>query len=238
MLATDIEPSLSSVLKPNIAQGLDAIKTQLASTRGTVRSMGDVIVSEIDWMNSPAIPTAAPGSNQRQGVDAEKTISEPEAVSKESMRYLRDLVGQGLDMIISTDTLYAPVIVEPLWNTIYHLSHISAAVRDSHAIADFPSPSHGGVPSKVDPAPLADTEITHALHAAKPVHPRVYIALENRDPNLISAALAHGTRLGFELRRVPQSKLSKALKDVNWSWDKGEWDGVEVWKGQWKGKLP
>ena len=59
-------------------------------------------------------------------------------------------------------------------------------------------------------------------------YPLVLLALERRDPELISAALA---RSPIPLTRVPARKLGKALERAGIQWQTADWDGVEIWKG-------
>ncbi|KAI6045383.1 hypothetical protein EDC04DRAFT_2921621 [Pisolithus marmoratus] len=58
--------------------------------------------------------------------------------------------------------------------------------------------------------------------------PLVLIALERRDPALISTALA---RAPISLVQVPAKKLKKALDRSGIRWDGVDWDGVEIWRG-------
>ncbi|KAI6103484.1 hypothetical protein F5141DRAFT_1007801 [Pisolithus sp. B1] len=59
-------------------------------------------------------------------------------------------------------------------------------------------------------------------------YPLILIALERRDPALISAALA---RAPISLVQVPTKKLKKALDRSGIRWDGADWDGVEIWRG-------
>lgn len=59
-------------------------------------------------------------------------------------------------------------------------------------------------------------------------YPLVLIALERRDPALISTALA---RAPISLAQVPTKKLRKALDRSGIRWDGVDWDGVEIWRG-------
>ncbi|KIO06512.1 hypothetical protein M404DRAFT_999152 [Pisolithus tinctorius Marx 270] len=58
--------------------------------------------------------------------------------------------------------------------------------------------------------------------------PVILIALERRDPALISTALA---RAPVPLVQVPTKKLKKALDRSDIQWDGADWDGVEIWRG-------
>ncbi|KAI6005528.1 hypothetical protein EDD15DRAFT_2506781 [Pisolithus albus] len=59
-------------------------------------------------------------------------------------------------------------------------------------------------------------------------YPLILIALERRDPALISTALA---RAPISLTQVPSKKLKKALDRSGIRWDGADWDGVEIWRG-------
>lgn len=199
VVATDIEPSLSSVLAPNITHGIEVIEGYQARATGKVDGVGKVDVKAIDWMDSPDIPRPSRSTTvEHSSGSVLPASSHTDPAQEQALAYLESLVDDGLDMIITTDTLYAPPIVLPLWRTIYHLSHLAARISPRSA------------------------------------HPQVLIALENRDPGLIASALAIGAEMGFEMRRVPQSKLSKGLKEAGWGWGREEWEGVEVWKGSFK----
>ncbi|KAF8543492.1 putative methyltransferase-domain-containing protein, partial [Trichophaea hybrida] len=73
--------------------------------------------------------------------------------------------------------------------------------------------------------PLLNTIRTYA--GAKTV---VLVALEVRDEALIRGALEKAVEMGFVVRRVPKTRLRKALSAARVEWAKEEWSGVEVWK--------
>ncbi|ODN80395.1 hypothetical protein L202_02646 [Cryptococcus amylolentus CBS 6039] len=62
--------------------------------------------------------------------------------------------------------------------------------------------------------------------------PPIYIALESRDPILIARALETGKAKGFELKKVGK-RVGKEVE--RWGWGKDDWEGVQVWKGRYKG---
>ncbi|KAG1754533.1 hypothetical protein EDB19DRAFT_1969826 [Suillus lakei] len=81
-------------------------------------------------------------------------------------------------------------------------------------------------------APLFET--IHALSALSCKPPIIYLAVERRDPTLITAAFRRaGEEWGLLFQRVPEKKLRRA--GVGVGWDAGEWEGVEVWRGRWDG---
>jgi len=63
----------------------------------------------------------------------------------------------------------------------------------------------------------------------------VLVALEVRDEALIRGALETATEMGFVVKKVPRTKLRKALGVAKVEWAKEEWAGVEVWRLKWEG---
>ncbi|GLB35032.1 putative lysine methyltransferase [Lyophyllum shimeji] len=61
--------------------------------------------------------------------------------------------------------------------------------------------------------------------------PPVYLCIERRDPALIERMLAdaRGT-WGFDVERIPDRKLAKAMDKAGIKWPKEEWEGIEIWK--------
>jgi len=234
VVSTDIEPALSSVLRPNIAGGREVLVAHAARDGPVaIERIGNIRVEALDWMDSP--PCSA-----KMGAEG----------STDDLVYLKELVGDGLDVIFTTDTLYSPSIVQPLWNTIWHLSVLTAQANVAS------SSSSAGT----------RTEISF-----KQTYPTVYLALENRDPTLIDNALKTGRGMGFDMRRIPNVKLAKALGETKrkriintacsdgseedgpsesgleaeaglqrskaemddgagWGWEREDWEGVEVWR--------
>ncbi|WVQ97957.1 hypothetical protein IAU59_005077 [Kwoniella sp. CBS 9459] len=158
------------------------------------------------------------------------------------------------DMIIMTDTFYAPQLVDPLWETLLLLSH-SHSHSHSHKRSS-PSNSEGrdqrsgtgklsrGVEDEDGDAATKSTSALPAIAAASvtptptqtstPTPVTIYIALERRDPRLITQALERGKSLGFDLRKINKSRLSKEV-GKKYGWADEDWDGVEIWKCRFKG---
>lgn len=113
-------------------------------------------------------------------------------------------VAEGWDMVVMTDTFYAPQILEPLWDTLIYLSSNSKSP---------PSP------------PKEEKE--------KEKRPPIYIALEARDPVFISRALEIGRQKGFELKKIAVRRVARDVE--RWGWSREDWEGIDVWKGRWKG---
>lgn len=63
--------------------------------------------------------------------------------------------------------------------------------------------------------------------------PPILVALETRDPLLISSALESARQMGFVCKKIAPGRVERALGKSGWGWcEKGEWEGVEVWR--WK----
>ncbi|KAI0673098.1 hypothetical protein C8Q78DRAFT_969837 [Trametes maxima] len=61
--------------------------------------------------------------------------------------------------------------------------------------------------------------------------PPVYICIERRDPALVDHALSHARdSWNFKVDRIPHKKLAKAIEKAGAHWEKGDWEGVEIWK--------
>ncbi|KAG9043018.1 hypothetical protein FS837_010133 [Tulasnella sp. UAMH 9824] len=64
-------------------------------------------------------------------------------------------------------------------------------------------------------------------------YPPAYLALENRDPLLVEKTLRQANEVwGFEVSRVPHSKVNSAMRKGGVNWEDEEWEGVEIWKLQ------
>ncbi|ODN85651.1 hypothetical protein L198_07479 [Cryptococcus wingfieldii CBS 7118] len=165
VVSTDIEPVLSSVLGPNIDSGKRVLLGNSLPANISPRFL--------DWAHVDRL-----FKGQEDAPDDEWL--KPEG---------------GWDMLVMTDTFYAPHLIEPLWNTLIYLS----------------TPPSSTITSKPPP---------------------IYIALESRDPILIARALETGKAKGFELKKVGK-RVGKEVE--RWGWGKDDWEGVEVWKGRYKG---
>jgi len=122
----------------------------------------------------------------------------------------REVLTPPFHLIVSSDTIYDTALVTPLFETIHMLSALS-----------YTSP---GSPS-VSPT-------SSRIRACKP--PVIYLAVERRDPTLITIPFTRaGKEWGLLFQRVPEKKLKRA--GVGVGWDAEEWEGVEVWCGRWDG---
>jgi hypothetical protein len=81
------------------------------------------------------------------------------------------------------------------------------------------------------------TTITAAAKTSRSRHPirrapGLLLALENRDGRQITEALQVGRDAGWSLKRVPDTRVQKAVEKAGWGWGRADWEGVEVWKGR------
>ncbi|WWD07772.1 hypothetical protein V865_005876 [Kwoniella europaea PYCC6329] len=99
VLASDIEPVLSEVLKPNIEY----------NKRIVGNGIGEIEVRELDWIYIDKI------QNDNQNNDMKDTII------PDDVKYLKE---EGIDMIIMSDTFYSLSLIRPLWNTLLYISQV------------------------------------------------------------------------------------------------------------------
>ena len=80
--------------------------------------------------------------------------------------------------------------------------------------------------------PLLRTIHTLAsLSSAGGKSPLTLLCFERRDPLLIDHTLNEARRVwGLKPERIPHKKLIQAMEKAGLAWDKGDWDGVELWK--------
>jgi len=80
--------------------------------------------------------------------------------------------------------------------------------------------------------PLLRTIHTLAsLSSAGGKSPWILLCFERRDPLLIDRTLNDAHHIwGFKLERIPHKKLAQAMDKAGLKWDRGDWDGVELWK--------
>lgn len=172
VLATDLPAVVSSVLADNISRNV----SQLPLGHGTIQvRILDWSVPPEQWSWNDDTAVASPDVRQEAG-DAQT-------------------MGPPFDLIISSDTIYSPDIISPLFRTVHALTRMSL----------ISSPS------------------------SRP--PPVYICLERRDPTLINRSLSNAENMwGFTLDRVPHKKLVRAMEKGGVTWDKVDWEGIEIWK--------
>lgn len=116
--ATDIEPVVSAVLRPNIAH----------NASGAQKIIGDVQVRELDWT---VAPSAWCWSDSLRIASSASSADGPGCYAK------RELAGGGeeaaplFDLIITSDTLYSPSLVVPLLRTLHRLCVLSQSNEES-----------------------------------------------------------------------------------------------------------
>ncbi|OXH33119.1 hypothetical protein J008_03093 [Cryptococcus neoformans] len=167
---------IEPVFSSVLAPNLETGKDQLVRSRLPC----NVYARKLDWMDI---------SRLWQGERSEKDL---------------EWVAEGWDMVVMTDTFYAPQILEPLWNTLIYLS------SNSKSSPSLPKEGKG-----------------------KERRPPIYIALEARDPVFISRALDIGRQKGFELKKIAVRRVARDVERWGWSredWEgievwKGRWNG-------------
>ena len=58
--------------------------------------------------------------------------------------------------------------------------------------------------------------------------PPIYLCVERRDPVLVDQVLSEAAKT-WVVKRVPNNKLRQAMEKGGLSWDKSDWEDVEVW---------
>ncbi|PWN50189.1 hypothetical protein IE53DRAFT_330737 [Violaceomyces palustris] len=115
VLATDVEPPLGTVLRPNVEQGRHSLEK--ATARG--QSCGSIQVSHLDWCvefeswhwddHGPSTDSNQGGSDaersKREGADPKTPISKPKPY----------------DLIFTADTVYEARLIRPLFRSIKYL---------------------------------------------------------------------------------------------------------------------
>ncbi|PWN41022.1 hypothetical protein IE81DRAFT_325027 [Ceraceosorus guamensis] len=212
-LATDIEPALSQVLRPNLSDNAEALRlAAAASPKGYSNAFMTPRSACLDWTQCPA--TSDPGTAQ---AERRPHTTRHEVVQLCAARWAAQLckdaqVPPPWSLILSTDTLYHPPLIAPFWWTV------KALVLASRAAAHSNVDSHDSSPPPTRPG------------ADKTRDPVVLIALERRDSSLIDEALQVGRHHGFHLKQVSQRTLRKAVDaHLGAYWERGAWEGVEVW---------
>ncbi|KAJ6502606.1 hypothetical protein C8R45DRAFT_977188 [Mycena sanguinolenta] len=183
VIATDLPWVISSCLAKNIE-----------NNRSQLPQGSEVIVRELDWTVTP----------DRWVWDHETIIASPGHIpAADSTSQL----GEGLDFIVTADTIYSSDLVTPFLRTLHGLCALSLAAS-----------SRTGKGEKSARAPV------------------VFICLERRDPSLTDRTLEEAqSTWGFVVNRITQHKVAKALEKSGFNWSKDDWDGVELWKLTFRG---
>ncbi|WVF69914.1 hypothetical protein IAT40_004698 [Kwoniella sp. CBS 6097] len=247
---TDIEPVLSSVLSPNVehgrrvlsshglggqvvARGLDwfemseewkklSSSSAAPSPYGQVQGQGQGQRSDNEVMNSKyssvsvsvTTQTQSQSHNSDNNADTDTETDTPHDDDKLSW-----VLDTKWDMVVMTDTFYAPQLIDPLWETLLLLSHQRQC------------------PSSTSTSTSTQNHALNQTLPKTPTPPTIYIALERRDPRLITQALERGKTLGFDLKKINRSRLAKEVVK-KYGWADEDWDGVEIWKCRYKAQGP
>ncbi|KAG8808218.1 hypothetical protein FRC19_006052, partial [Serendipita sp. 401] len=232
--ATDVEPVLTSVLRPNILMNSNSNSSATggASSRGGVSSAeswdededededdGDappvsrIECRELDWTVPPDEWTwedpVVIASHKSSSVHHGPEESENERGKGVSTTRTRTM-SPPYDLIVSADTLYTPDLVAPLFRTIQHLARLSSN--------NSPKPAAAASSSSIKGNDLPDTRRPSRPVATKYSCP-IYIAVERRDPLLMDAAYEEcKTVWGFKVERVRGVKIRKALEKAGVQW--------------------
>ena len=166
---------------------------------------GCVRVRELDWAVDPKGWTW----------DDHYSITSPAVTRSDDGQ---DVLAPPFDLIVSSDTIYDVALITPIFKTIHALSVLSYASSLTPPSSSVTSPSTS----------------SHFSKAPNHNPPVIYLAIERRDPTLITTAFTRaGEEWGLLFQRVPDKKLRRA--GVGMGWDAKEWEGVEVWRGRWDG---
>lgn len=93
-------------------------------------------------------------------------------------------------------------------DTVYHPSLIEPLLRTLHALS------------------VLSMAASPSLRA-----PPAFLCIERRDPSLVDRVLADAkSTWNFNVDRVPDRKLRKAMEKGGVRWDKEDWEGIEIWK--------
>lgn len=105
--ATDVEPVLSTVLKPNIIANSHSVYVSTIECK------------ELDW----TVPTA------------EWAWDQPTSIAKHSQQVIPGelTLAPPYDMIITADTLYTPDLITPLLRSLHHIATLSTLQGAKHS---------------------------------------------------------------------------------------------------------
>ncbi|CEH11778.1 S-ADENOSYLMETHIONINE-DEPENDENT METHYLTRANSFERASE DOMAIN-CONTAINING PROTEIN [Ceraceosorus bombacis] len=216
-LATDIEPALCQVLRPNLSDNAEALA--LAAAAANPKGDGNAFMTPrsacLDWTECPATSDAGTAKAERSHSTRHDVAQL--CAARWAAQLCKDAqVPPPWSLILSTDTLYHPPLIAPFWSTVKALVLASRAAAHHNVDSHDPSAPRPG-------AAAADKQ-------SKGCDPVVLIALERRDSSLIDEALQVGRHHGFDLKQVSQRTLRKAVDaHLGAHWERGAWEGVEVW---------
>lgn len=188
---------------PDVIENVLSRTIQANPPSGSSR-YGIVQVRELDWTVPPSDWTWTDSEVVASHSLSPTDTRAPQTEVPELVE-AETLLKPPFDMIVTSDTIYTPSLVRPLLRTLHHLSHLSSPIT-----------KEVGALSK-------------SKHSNR--HPPIYLALENRDNNLVDLFFAQARdEWHFICTKMPQRKLAKLLEKGGASWNRDEWIGVEVWK--------
>lgn len=154
MTTTDISPSFEDVLVPNITNNTTSIRSKADASRGDSEEAtggraewGKVITAKLDWFDY--IGTVEEGRTKA----LEWILTHDPSFSPNSLSSTSESTIIPYDMIITTDTLYSPLLTLPLLSTLRSFSLLS--------LSSSPPPIYVALETR-DPALIA-----HSLALAK-----------------------------------------------------------------------
>ena len=221
MVATDIDSVVHNVLRPNIQRN-----TRLLHERnGSIHTdcTGTVQVRELDWTVEPKEWTwddpACIASPQHKNRACTEMVNRKDCLNHKSDATESKLLFPPFELIVTSDTLYSASLVTPLLRTLHHLCLLSTSTPPH--VPDTASDVVEGKPTEGSPFTTPSKS------------PIIYLAIENRDPGLVSSFLTEAKEeWGFSLSRIPYRRIIRAMERGGLNWAKSEWEGVEIWKLQ------
>ncbi|KAJ7583510.1 putative methyltransferase-domain-containing protein [Mycena floridula] len=73
--------------------------------------------------------------------------------------------------------------------------------------------------------------LLRTIHGLSDSKSHILVCLERRDPEVVEEMLSAAQKSwNFDIERIPHRKLSKAMQKSGISWDREDWDGIELWK--------
>lgn len=196
--ATDLPEVLRGVMRQNVLEN-----PVLERTGAEMRDRRRVRRRQLDWEQWKGTAEEV----RRLTCSTGKSMAAASSEASDSSSEEGDRPAQGdarpINLVLATDTLYVPHLVEPFWRTF---SSLLASSSSS-------SPSSGG----------------SGIGGTGRNEPHGLVALERRDSPFITASLASAQRFGLQLTMVSQKKLRRVVREAL-GWEEEVWSGVEIWE--------
>lgn len=219
VLSTDIGFISEGILRQNIER--NSTLGQRETPAGEGREAG-VRASCLDWTVDSEDWDWGIGNDVTPSSSSLTTPSSPPVVgngivveSKDNVDFETNRFSPPFSLILTTDSIYHPSLIQPLLDTLRSLSILSTYSPHVANRTSFPRQP-----------------------------PEIYLALENRDPALIDSFWEEATTMGFKSSRVESGVLKKVMErayekggeEGKWElgWRRDEWEGVEIWKMSYK----